>query len=165
MGYTENEDNFNWKAYRFMFKSPWFTRIWILQEIALAKKAEVNYGCFCFTWDQFVKSFYMNVRLMSSSMTSRPPEQQQGVLNMVKTLDICQFYARDRSPIAWLYAIRITRDFKVTGIRDRIIGIHGIVVEQPLGSELLHPLCADHPVSAGRLYHGFAIYLADIGLA
>jgi hypothetical protein len=59
--------------------------------------------------------------------------------------------------------MRITRDFKVTDLRDRIIGIHGIVNEQPVGQ--LQPFRADYNVSVETLYHRFAIHLTDLGLA
>jgi hypothetical protein len=78
-----------------------------LQEIALAKEAEVNYGPFSFKWDQFVKSFFMHNKLMYSAMLSGPMEQKQGMMNMGKILELCRFYARDRSPLAWLHAMQI----------------------------------------------------------
>jgi hypothetical protein len=78
-----------------------------LQEIALAKEAEVNYGPFSFKWDQFVKSFFMHNKLMHSAMLSGPVEQKQGMMNMRKILELCRFYARDRSPLAWLHAMQI----------------------------------------------------------
>ena len=157
-------EHFAWRAYMFLFQSPWFTRTWVLQEVALAKEAIVTHGGFSFTWNQLTTSFCMYSRIMPiSAQHSGSPEQNQGVMNLGKITQLLRFYARDRSPLAWIYAMRVTRDFKVTDPRDKIIGIHGIVNEQPIGQ--LQTFLADYTVTVDTLYHRFAIHLADTYLA
>ena len=45
-----------WAAVRKFFKIPWFERIWVVQEVALAKAISIRVGTHVITWPSFVKA-------------------------------------------------------------------------------------------------------------
>jgi len=45
-----------WAAVRKFFKIPWFERVWIVQEVALAKAISIHIGPYTIEWSTFVKA-------------------------------------------------------------------------------------------------------------
>lgn len=153
-------DHAAWRAYMHIFSSPWFTRTWVIQEVALASHAMVRFGLFAFEWGYLRQSFVLLCRLqpVASRIFST-----QGTLNMHKIISLCDMHRRERSFVSLLYALILTRDFRVSDLRDKIIGILGLVNEKPLNN--VPPFRPDYMVSVEKLYHRFAVHLVDVALA
>src|SRR5689334_20718082 len=48
--YFFNEDA-EWKPLRNLFKQPWLTRVWVVQEVAAAQNVRLVYGNLIISWD------------------------------------------------------------------------------------------------------------------
>jgi hypothetical protein len=57
-----------WMAMIEFLNSAWFSRVWVVQEVALSKAIEVCYGLFKYDWDLFVET--LTALASSSSMAS-----------------------------------------------------------------------------------------------
>lgn len=60
----------DWKAIQNMLSAPWFRRAWVVQEVALAKKATVMYGDSQFEWDSLMEVFVIQPQGFTISMVS-----------------------------------------------------------------------------------------------
>lgn len=49
--YERHTLSINWRALLELFNNPWFTRVWIVQEVAVATEVTFIYGGFSFTWE------------------------------------------------------------------------------------------------------------------
>jgi hypothetical protein len=155
-----------WNTYRCLFGSAWFTRTWILQEIALSKDADVNYGIFSFKWQHLVLSFKLYQLLQLEQPGSHDNillNEMRGMLYMTKIIAFCNYSLQPRSRYTWLETVRLAKDFHVTDARDKIFGVLGFVDEQPL--EGLEPFRPDYTISIKSLYHRFGEHLSRLGMA
>lgn len=48
------ENDRRWGLLYGLFDAPWFSRVWIIQEVALPKSVQVHYADLCLEWDRFV---------------------------------------------------------------------------------------------------------------
>jgi hypothetical protein len=51
-----NDDNAEWLAFRKLLSHPYWTRVWVVQEIVVARAAHVYYGNEFWEWDRFAKT-------------------------------------------------------------------------------------------------------------
>ena len=142
-----------------LYRLPWFSRIWIIQEIALASRAVVSYGKFHLEWSDLLKSFHIMNRLSSRNNTWTN-HHAPGTLNMYKILKFCEVARRQSSRTTYMYVLILGRDFKATDPRDKIIGFHSIVEKEEMFG--ISPFKPDYTISISKLYHRFAVHLVDI---
>lgn len=43
-----------WELFHGLFDAPWFSRVWVIQEVALPRSVQVHYANLCVDWDSFV---------------------------------------------------------------------------------------------------------------
>lgn len=114
-------DDQTWLAIVQLLNRPWFTRLWIWQEVFLAHKgAEIVCGTTTMTWYDFRKAILCLWR-------RRKPDRVQGLHKALsRAWQICSL--NDQPSLRTV--LRRTKDAQCSDQRDRIYGVLNLVQEQ-----------------------------------
>ncbi|EMD93890.1 hypothetical protein COCC4DRAFT_191246 [Bipolaris maydis ATCC 48331] len=139
--------------------TPWWTRIWVIQEVALPPKVVIFYGTISAPWTMFAKAT-KNYRLHSSSCCRRfmhklPRDEETVVHNsfeiMSKVEDLRQRYHMRHLGMDYLgllELLRLFRDKKASDPKDKVFALLSMVEVVP-GRE---PLVPDYSLSEKEVY-------------
>ena len=146
-----------WTEYFTLFLSPWISRTWILQEIALAKTATLGIGRYVVDWDVFEGSFhFLKEHGYLERMGMGRDRLLVGVLNFTRLQEI-RSIARSPDSSSLMKVLRATRNFEVTDPRDKVVGVLGIIGDLPTRLREL----SDRSLNTGQVYHRTALYLLE----
>lgn len=110
----------DWNAIDALFWRPWFRRMWIIQEISLAKKATVHCGSDWISWDELIGA----VEFLCSSRISGMVGIAVGT-NLVYQL--ARVWRSYKSTKVWLHTLLINSlDSAATDPRDHIYALLGL---------------------------------------
>ncbi|KAL8715709.1 MAG: hypothetical protein Q9220_000376 [cf. Caloplaca sp. 1 TL-2023] len=146
-----------WSEYHTLFLSPWISRTWILQEIALSRKATLGIGRYVTDWAVLEGSFHFirEQGLIESMMFAREG-LASGLLNFIRLQEIRDI-SRSPNESSLLQVLRATRNFKVTDPRDKVLAVLGILKELPTQLKDI----SDYRLSTAEIYHRTALYLME----
>ena len=146
-----------WTEYFTLFLSPWISRTWILQEIALAEKATLGIGRYVVDWKVFEDSFhFLKEHGFLEKMGKGRDGLMVGLLNFGRLQEI-RHIARSPDDSSLMKVLRATRNFEVTDPRDKVVGVLGIIGD-------LHPRLkglSDRSLNTAQVYHRTALYLFE----
>ncbi|KAI2777993.1 heterokaryon incompatibility protein-domain-containing protein [Daldinia loculata] len=152
--------------HKFFFQ-PWYNRVWILQEIVLAKSATVVYGDRLIDWDRVLEAVDALRRLQLGQHThiwrlsgaSRADSIQRCWIR-VRT---ARSQDRSRQPIHLELADLLwqTRFFEKTEPRDRLYGILGLLKGDAQNEKLLE---VDYTKPVADMFRDLGIFLFKGGL-
>lgn len=151
-----------WTVYFTLFLSPWISRTWILQEIALAKKATLGIGRYVVDWEVFEGSFHFLKehgfleKFYMGRMEKGREGLMLGLLNFTRLQEI-RHIARSPENSSLLEVLRATRNFEVTDPRDKVVGVLGIIGDLPARLRAL----SDRSLNTAQIYHRTALYLLE----
>ena len=124
LAFPPPEDRETWAALGRLYKSPWFWRVWCLQEAVLAPSAQVLLGQHSTSWKQigFGAAWMRDVPAQTFQYDDRA---------LVGIHNACLIYGLShtnnrRQRISFLQLLALTRPFVATDLRDKIYGILGI---------------------------------------
>lgn len=110
----------HWRSLKQMFSRAWFSRIWIIQEIAFAENIEVLYGSHSLLWEDCIKACeFLNYSVGNDLQTpSRIPYAGSNaeVLSMFQEYD----------SVNLLDVLVMTRSFEASDPRDKIFAVLGL---------------------------------------
>ena len=155
-----------WTEYFTLYLSPWFSRTWILQEIALAKKANLGIGRYIVNWEVFEGSFHLlnehNILTSFFQVKSKLEEVEPNLRNGLwvkilnfKRLQEIKHIARSPDNSSLMKVLRATRNFDVTQRRDKVVGVLGMIGDLPTELRAL----SDRSLNTAEVYHRTARYL------
>ncbi|KFA79077.1 hypothetical protein S40288_07030 [Stachybotrys chartarum IBT 40288] len=121
------------KSLILMLQRPWFLRTWIIQEVALARRAEVLCGQHATSWDDFYKAVSYAIDLDYFSNTA--PEMYSS-LRRIETARRDTMQRRTQRPLDLLGSFRI---FQATDPRDKVFGLYSLFSESDLARLTLRP--------------------------
>ena len=146
-----------WTEYFTLFLSPWISRTWILQEIALAEKATLGIGRYVVDWKVLEDSFrFLQEHGFLEGMGKGRDGLMIGILNFVRLQEIRQI-ARSPDASSLMKVLRATRNFEVTDPRDKVVGVLGIIGDLPPRLKAL----SDRSLNTAQVYHRTALYLLE----
>ena len=146
-----------WTEYFTLFLSPWISRTWILQEIALAEKATLGIGRYVIDWKVLEDSFrFLQEHGFLEGMGKGRDGLMIGILNFLRLQEIRPI-ARSPDDSSLMKVLRATRNFEVTDPRDKVVGVLGIIGDLPPGLKAL----SDRSLNTAQVYHRTALYLLD----
>ena len=157
-----------WKEYFTLFFSPWISRTWILQEISLAKKANLGIGRYVVDLEVFERSFHLlnEHNILNSFLVpgSAFVEAERdfcnglyfGILNF-KRLQEIKHIARSPDNSSLMKVLRATRNFNVTYPEDKVVGVLGMIGDLPTKLRAL----GDRRLKVAEIYHRTALYLLE----
>ncbi|CAN9170884.1 unnamed protein product [Alternaria alternata] len=139
----------------------YWRRIWIVQEIMLAREATIYCGSKCVSWQKF-EEFVNKLQALYDKARGK------------RTLDVCSILDSpaiviakaksewDRNPQPLTRLLQLYRDHEATDIRDKIYALHGLAEDsldiavdyhksiEDLHVEVLYYVCASRELSCGR---------------
>ena len=142
-----------WEALEAIFWRQWFTRVWIIQEISLARKASVHCGQFNMPWDWFTSAVgYLHSRrfnqLTACELDMTPALSLSYIARQVHdgggTHDLVPLLAASRRSVA-------------TDPRDHVYGLLGMVADHQM-------LVPDYTLPAAETYRRLTSMLLSEGL-
>ena len=118
-----------WSALRVFLRRPWFTRLWIVEEIVLAKKVTLLCGDAAVDWKHLAR---VVILLQEQGHLDLITEQADRKFKVPRGYDatrvICALKdSRDSNlPLKLLDNVAYCKDFEITDFRDRIFALLGI---------------------------------------
>lgn len=142
-------------AFLRLITRPWFTRCWVLQEVALADEAIVVCGTQCISWEVFYCGFALAILLGDGAITGRPDQLLNGGLvpMMMMRQRVHQSETEtDRIDLLWL--LYQVFPLHATDPRDKVYSILGLITEEETKMSNLKP---DYTISVEECYKRAAL--------
>lgn len=113
-----------WRFVAALFERPWFSRVWCIQEIALARTATIMWGDADMLW-RWLGLAAARIRVNLCPLIAR--YDLSGVFNAYLMYRLSQGdAAADPVPISFLELLAMTCQFNVSDARDRVYGLLGL---------------------------------------
>lgn len=134
------EDQGFWIAFGRLFRSPWFCRLWCLQEAVLAPSAQVMLGEHSTSWE--------HIGYAATRIGDVPAQNfQYDDSALIGLHNACLIYGLSHSNerrqlVSFLQLLTLTRPFVASDFRDKIYGILGVPTtdsDPDAGEPLLQP--------------------------
>ena len=110
----------DWSAVRSFFSAPWFTRLWIIQEVVLSKHVHVFLGNYQMCWRYLVQAAHYILHNLSSTekLTSHSRSALFAITMIGKIKDI---------KVNPLHLLEQSFRFGATDPRDRVFALYGLL--------------------------------------
>lgn len=117
-----------WTAARNFFHRPWFSRIWVVQEVVLAQRVEMVCGDWSFDFDDLVFAVRIAMHLNISFTSEEHGEESHSLvlLALVTTLRICR---RDEKHLELLQILEKCRRFSASDAHDYCYGLLALAID------------------------------------
>ncbi|KAM7206118.1 Heterokaryon incompatibility protein (HET) domain containing protein [Naviculisporaceae sp. PSN 640] len=114
-----------WARFFAIFSRPWFSRLWIIQEVVLAKNPIIMCGGARLAWDRFIRAFDYTGLLGIQALAKG--------LDTIHALKNCRDLHLARTPLLLAKLLVRTQGSKATDPRDKIYGLLGLAeADDPL---------------------------------
>ncbi|KAF4631965.1 hypothetical protein G7Y89_g6164 [Cudoniella acicularis] len=145
------QDSPLWNAVVRIFNASWFWRMWVVQEVVLARSATLIWGKGEISW-RIIGLAASIIRTNSHYLGRR--SSMKGVYNayLMYRLSASQDATNPNFSVSFLDLLRLTRQFEVSDERDRIYGILGLTTtdnDPENGSLFIDP---DYNIKANEVY-------------
>jgi hypothetical protein len=127
----------NWSAVQELLRNEWFSRTWIIQEVALANDLVLQHASEKISWETFtvVAEFVLHPEVEPflrdySDDWSGVNMQLYRNLSMSRSMNIARQLRKRLSPstnITLAFMLSLTSSFRATNTRDKIYGLLGLV--------------------------------------
>lgn len=132
---TDGSDG--WKSLLKVFEHPWFSRVWVVQEVALASRVDVMYGTITIGWEDFAAC----IEILSDPLLAGPAQLDNGsnskggvrtLKKKIENLSNARIIANLRNTVqsgqtpALASVLMDCTAFKSTNARDKVYGLLGI---------------------------------------
>ncbi|KAE9378667.1 HET-domain-containing protein, partial [Stipitochalara longipes BDJ] len=149
-------DSPDWDHFQDFFRRPWFTRVWVLQEVAVATEDPIvvcgEHQLLWCTIDKVAQFYHRKGFVWSRAVKDRSYH--------VQVMSWC----RDRTnKYSILDLLTMTERFQATNPRDKLFALYGLAleVEHPEAKEIFH---IDYSKPAREIYRYFTLnYLKAYG--
>jgi len=136
-----------------LLRRPWFNRVWVLQELVLARDPWVQCGKLRLRWDRICDFLYRTVQSQDSSMG----REDMTLLGMQKLRNLYRASLFSETPKPDLLDLVVSRrGLGVSDGRDIIFAHLGLASDLPD-----HRIAVDYKKSCMRVYKDFALYVME----
>lgn len=136
-----------------LLRRPWFNRVWVLQELILARDPWVQCGKLRLRWNRIYDFLYPTAQPQGSSM-SREDMTLSGMQKFRNLYHASLFSETPKPDLLDLIASR--RGLGVSDGRDMIFAHLGLASDLPD-----HRIAVDYKKSCRRVYEDFALYVME----
>ena len=136
----------NWKALDLIYWLPWFNRTWIIQEIALAKRAQVQCGSYKMPWDHLVAA----ERVLAKHHLTSAVDIDPGPITAMQAYRNATVNGERPSLLELMYSSRSNQS---TDPRDKVYGLLGIAADIEA-----HEIDPDYALSVEDIYRNLALF-------
>jgi Heterokaryon incompatibility protein (HET) len=131
---TDAFESRRWNALIHLFSRPWFGRIWVVQEVAVARRLHVLYGGRYIPWNVLVEvsdiffhpeSMELMCLLQHTATPGTVGEPPSGAahLGLMESLRVEIKY---KTPLTLARLLEACQDFEATDAKDKVFAIQGI---------------------------------------
>jgi hypothetical protein len=161
-----------WKALAKLFQHKWFERLWVQQEIVVAKRVKVLGLTYCIPWDYLaVAALAIEHHVKTWDNVSHSPENltwnsglkmrigEVGHMNVIRRCWPQWFYdreARQVRGVSLLQLLQNTRHYKCINPLDKCFAIFGLVSAEGIRSFMLQ---TNYGLSVQELYAFASLYI------
>ncbi|OIW28894.1 hypothetical protein CONLIGDRAFT_577459, partial [Coniochaeta ligniaria NRRL 30616] len=166
-------DSQNWHEIFDLFEQRWFSRVWVIQEVALARDVIVIWDEASIDWEYIglaaavIRTNYDRIARSIREGPKRPFGYPQfspsrrvplGVVNAYFMYRLCRSQAYNR-PLSFSFyeLLKLTRQFDCKDDRDRVYGLLGLPTTDNVPTQIV----PDYTKSAGEVYFEVASKLVD----
>ncbi|KAK4158746.1 heterokaryon incompatibility protein-domain-containing protein [Cladorrhinum sp. PSN259] len=135
-----------------ILQRPFWNRIWIVQEVVLAKELDLVCGTKRLPWNLFIEAFQSWVNLSSTSYLNNYTHNVWSIFNEMRSTNptIMMALRKSRGSDASLLAlVGRCMSYQATDPRDKIFGLLGVATDAPA---LIRP---DYKSSVNEVYRSF----------
>ena len=137
-----------WRAFLHLLERPWFRRVWVIQEVAVASKAVIHCGSSFLFWDTLVE-------VCQNTFKSAAPMKLPSLgLGAVLLLGHIRLNTIEGTKLGLLQTLLVTRSFRASDPRDKIYAICGLAEDS--GSQHLN-IQANYRLSPEDVFTTFAM--------
>jgi Heterokaryon incompatibility protein (HET) len=151
----------HWKALISLFERPWWERVWVRQEVALAKEATVHCGSKACTFGALTTTLDMLLKIVEQLGFNPIPQEMSSPIGItrsscfVRAFELANFrVAMGQRPNTAFRNLTelfpLTRTCKATDARDKVFSLLGLV------DPAFWQLKADYRLSMTETFHGAA---------
>jgi Heterokaryon incompatibility protein (HET) len=149
-----------------LFKHPWFSRVWVVQEVAVARTVHVMYGNTCFEWDFLAAGIEMlaDPRFFGPAQVAQPPKSPRTTAihleEMTNSFPNAAVIAGIRNnrwanrPMSLSTALSLCRGLEAGLPQDKVYAMLGIIWDR-----LPDYMATDYSKPASRVYEDTMRYL------
>lgn len=144
---------FSWLQH---FNRPWFLRVWVIQEVAFARKVKVIHGQQVLPWKDFStisREYTMKRNINDDSNYPNFNGDLQSAMILPYFISTIHSRFRDKEPIPLLELLDRTKNFKATDLRDKIFALLSITTLDARQS-----LIPNYTLSLSEVYVNLATY-------
>ena len=152
-----------------LLEHEWFERIWVAQEVVLARDARVMYGHVCCDWNDFLAgllAFESNVPLKEALEWTQEKQAWTNKSHLrslhVNTAAVLQLWRLRRFMETGLASFRdvmlMTHLLKANEPNDTVLGVHGLAAKGTSGSHFTEP---DYSKDLGQVYLGATLRVIE----
>lgn len=116
--------NIDWDAVGSLFSAPWFTRLWVIQEVVLSKHVHVFWGKYQMCWRHLVQTAHYTNHNLSDEILG--PGSQCGISNTV-------IIGKIQDRLHPLFVLASNPRLGATEPRDRVFALYGLLRDDLLG--------------------------------
>jgi hypothetical protein len=132
--------------------TPWWTRIWVIQEVTAPLRVTITYGTISASWDMFANAAKSYLRHSSGCckwvIKTLPPDQEKVVTDSCKKIKIIEDLRMRQHPLDLLSLLRQFRDRKASDSRDKVYALLSMV-QTPRDRE---PLIPDYSLAETEVF-------------
>jgi hypothetical protein len=139
----------SFKAFSVLFDRDWFTRVWIIQEVAVSKVVSMWCGGFDISWQDFTTAVDYATTINIPAIWSNTTSCQRIVQLEVARRSVSEEYKQSLLSLLVLY-----RNFEATDSRDKIYSLLGIAHESEPDAVQIDP---KYTIDAREVYREFTV--------
>ncbi|KAK5996331.1 Heterokaryon incompatibility protein 6 [Cladobotryum mycophilum] len=131
-----NEEDAGWDELKQLLSNDWFERVWIIQEVAVAKKSFLRYGSQEIEWGDFAKALSIIMALGTQAGQIENFGDSRGALNTV-IMENIRLQVDDVDYLKLKDMLKLGLNFKATLLVDKVYALLGVIEERR--TPLFHP--------------------------
>ena len=141
-----------WKSLARLFEKPYFTRIWVIQELVVSSKAVARCGNLTISWDhiEYVARLLVVTGLFRALVKVYGSRLRPSFVNSISKCRIGFSDPRSRGGMRLAPLLCSTRRFQATDPRDKIIALLGLV--EDMGPRTYVPIKPDYSKPVADLF-------------
>jgi hypothetical protein len=151
-----------------LFNNPWFSRVWVVQEVAVARTVHVMYGNTCFEWDFLAAGIEMlaDPRFFGPAQVAQPPKSPRTTATVIHLEDMTNSFPNAaviagirnnrwaNRPMSLSTALSLCRGLEVGLPQDKVYAMLGVIWDR-----LPDYMATDYSKPASKVYEDTMRYL------
>lgn len=127
-GVTEEDRRQNWKVLDQFFDRPYWRRVWIVQEVAVAAKVRILCGEEEMSWDELATARTVYEKWKPAGLASK---YRGGNYSYIEDITVFRERYRSKEPMGLLFALSKTQKALSTDERDKVYALVGLCFDGP----------------------------------